>query len=298
MIVSHRQITLVLSLVLVSAVLGAQDPDSVISGTITDGDGVPVGGAQVKVRHLETGRTWSQLTGSQGVYIAPSLPLGSYVIEASAARFKTALTGIYLKNPREVVLDLALQPGEDAKQQRAPTSSQAPRQGQSGRGNSSPSRVTREDASRSSGNYRLPPPSEFPPADRRSSSSPLPEPPATRQAPSSVESPPVEERASTSPSPEPPVTRQVPPTTVQTGGFSVQVAAYRQRRQADEFLVMLQDRGYTAYVVEGDIPGSGLYYRVRVGPFGTQEEVAEVVADMRNRLPEPLPDFWIIPSDR
>ena len=53
------------------------------------------------------------LTGSEGVYIAPSLPLGSYVIEASAPGFKMALTGIYLKNPREVVLDLTLRPEEN-----------------------------------------------------------------------------------------------------------------------------------------------------------------------------------------
>jgi cell division septation protein DedD len=61
---------------------------------------------------------------------------------------------------------------------------------------------------------------------------------------------------------------------------------------------MVQDRGYTAYLAEADIPGQGLYYRVRVGPFGTREEAAELVADMRVRLPKPLPDFWIVPADR
>ena len=86
--------------------------------------------------------------------------------------------------------------------------------------------------------------------------------------------------------------------TVQFGGFSVQLAAFREREPADELRVMLQDRGYDAYLAEPDISGSGLYYRVRVGPFGTREAVAEVVADMRKCLPKSLPDFWIIPADR
>jgi protocatechuate 3,4-dioxygenase beta subunit len=59
MIVSHRNITLVLSLVLVSGVLSAQETRSAVSGTITDEEGSPVGGAQVVVgiwRREEPGR--------------------------------------------------------------------------------------------------------------------------------------------------------------------------------------------------------------------------------------------------
>ncbi len=78
----------------------------------------------------------------------------------------------------------------------------------------------------------------------------------------------------------------------------MQMAAFRKPQPAEEFRAMLQDRGYAAHVAEVDIPGSGRSYRVRVGPFGSQEDVEEVVADMQNRLPKPLPDFWIIPSDR
>ncbi len=43
---------LVLSVLLVSSALRAQGTDSAIKGTITDGEGLPVGGAQVTVRHL------------------------------------------------------------------------------------------------------------------------------------------------------------------------------------------------------------------------------------------------------
>ena len=314
---------LVLSLVLVSGGLGAQDTRSVVSGTITDGEGSPVGGAEIVVRHLETGRTWSLLTGSEGVYIAPGLPPGSYVIEASAVGFKMALTGVHFKNPREVVLDLTLQPEENVNRKQASTSSREPEPKE--RGDSPLSPAPQEDASRTSGDYRLPSPAEFPSVDRQSSASPLSEPPATRQAEFAAEFPPVDRRSSVSPLPEPPVTRQAQPAvelspvdpgsspspppeppatmralpaTVQTGGFVVQMAAFRKPEPAEGFRGMLEDHGYAAYVAEVDIPGSGLYYRVRVGPYGTQEEVAVVVADMQESLPRPLPDFWILPADR
>jgi cell division septation protein DedD len=78
-------------------------------------------------------------------------------------------------------------------------------------------------------------------------------------------------------------------------GFAVQIAASRTRQKAEELRTIWQDRGYTAYVVETDIPGSGRYYRVRVGPFGTQEEAREVASNMQSRFPQELPDFWIVP---
>jgi hypothetical protein len=158
----------------------AQGTDSAITGTITDGEGLPVGGAQVTVRHLDTGRTWLLLTGSEGVCLAPSLPPGSYVIEVSAAQFKEGLTGVHLKNPSEVVLDLTLRPEEAINRENAPTLSQE--SGQREKLDSPPSRVTRETASRSSDSHRLPDSTEFPPVDRGATASPLLGPPVTRTA--------------------------------------------------------------------------------------------------------------------
>ncbi len=218
------------------------------------------------------------------------------MIEASSVGFKTALTGVRFESPREVVLDLTLKPQKSLDREPAPVSSRKskPR----ARGDSPTSRVTREDVGRTSGNHRLPSPAEFPPVDRRSSASPLSEPPATRPAQPAVEPPSVDPESFSSPPTEPPPPVQALPATVQTGGFAVQMVAFRKPQPAEEFRAMLQDRGYAAHVAEVDIPGSGRSYRVRVGPFGSQEDVEEVVADMQNRLPKPLPDFWIIPSDR
>ncbi len=236
------------------------------------------------------------LTGSEGVDLTPSLPPGSYVIEISAAQFKEALTGVHLKNPSEVVLDLTLRPEETINREDAPTLSQEP--GKREKVDSPASRVARETASRSSDSHRLPDPAEFPPVDRGANASPLSEPPVTRPAQPNLEFPPVDRGSNASPLPGPPVTRTAIPMAVQSGGFAVQMATFRQRERADEFRMMLQDHGYIAYLDEAEIPGSDQYYRVGVGPFGTREKAAEVVAGMRDRLPKPLPDLWIVPADR
>ena len=57
---------------------------------------------------------------------------------------------------------------------------------------------------------------------------------------------------------------------------------------------MLEDVGYTAYVVVSNVSPSGRYYRVRVGPFDTREKAKEIALNMQSRLSDLLPDFWIV----
>ena len=90
-------------------------------------------------------------------------------------------------------------------------------------------------------------------------------------------------------------TNQLGSTSTRAVGFDVQIAASRTRQEAEKSRTLWEGRGYTAYMVEADIPGSGRYYRVRVGPFGTQEEAREVASNMQSRFPQELPDFWIVP---
>jgi len=99
-----------------------------------------------------------------------------------------------------------------------------------------------------------------------------------------------------SPAPtERPPTNQLGSTSNRGVGFAVQIAASRTRQEAEKSRILWEGRGYTAYMVEADIPGSGRYNRVRVGPFGTQEEAREVASNMQSRFPQELPDFWIVP---
>ena len=93
-----------------------------------------------------------------------------------------------------------------------------------------------------------------------------------------------------------PPTNQFASTGRQAERFAVQLASYRTRPRAEGLRAMLEDVGYTAYVVESNVPPSGRYYRVRVGPFNTREEAREIALNMQSRLSDLLPDFWIVPD--
>lgn len=51
------------------------------------------------------------------------------------------------------------------------------------------------------------------------------------------------------------------------GEFTLQVASFRHESEAEEFQAALQARGHEAFVIEAEIEGRGLFFRVRVGPF-------------------------------
>ncbi len=94
---------------------------------------------------------------------------------------------------------------------------------------------------------------------------------------------------------EQPLASQLGSPMTQAAGFAVQVASFRARPKAEELRTLLQDAGYPVQVVEADIPGSGRYYRVRVGPFVTEEGAREAASNLRSRLPQRIPKVWIVP---
>jgi cell division septation protein DedD len=54
------------------------------------------------------------------------------------------------------------------------------------------------------------------------------------------------------------------------GGYQLQVSSFRSQAEAQAFADQLRARGHRAYAVEAHVPGRGTWYRVRIGPFGTQ----------------------------
>src|SRR5579862_1549045 len=69
-----------------------------ITGRVTDQSGAVVGGAQVKITALATNTVYSAVSGSDGLYSFPSLPIGAYTLEVTAAGFSTYdQTGIRLQ---------------------------------------------------------------------------------------------------------------------------------------------------------------------------------------------------------
>lgn len=67
------------------------------------------------------------------------------------------------------------------------------------------------------------------------------------------------------------------------GGFTLQVASYRDRSDAEELAQRLARKGYQAFVAEAEIPGKGKWYRVRVGRFGTRKEAASFGESLKKK---------------
>jgi DedD protein len=74
-------------------------------------------------------------------------------------------------------------------------------------------------------------------------------------------------------------------------GFAVQVAAYRDRGEADSMAKRLSDKGYPAFVLAPVRGTATAYFRVRVGKYKTRKD-AEAV-EVRLQTAEKLPNAWI-----
>ncbi len=73
-------------------------------------------------------------------------------------------------------------------------------------------------------------------------------------------------------------------TRTKTGGmFTLQVASYREKGEADALADRLSQKGYGAFVVPADVPGKGKWFRVRVGEFRTKREAGTFGEDLKRK---------------
>ncbi len=88
---------------------GAQIVGGTISGTIHDPSGAAVPGTTVTVRQADTGFTRTLVTGADGRYAAPSVPVGSYSVSATHDGFQPQeQTGIVLAIGQSVPVNFTL----------------------------------------------------------------------------------------------------------------------------------------------------------------------------------------------
>ncbi len=67
--------------------------------------------------------------------------------------------------------------------------------------------------------------------------------------------------------------------------FAVQVAATKDLKDADRLVSRLKTKGYPAYKVLGKVPGKGIWFRIRVGPYKNKDEARKVLAKLKkNKL--------------
>jgi len=84
-----------------------------ITGTAKDQSGAVLPGVEITVTQTDTGVTRSTVTNETGFYILPSLPLGSYRLEAGLPGFRTYVqTGIVLQVDASPTINPELQVGQ------------------------------------------------------------------------------------------------------------------------------------------------------------------------------------------
>ncbi|HEV2274281.1 MAG TPA: carboxypeptidase-like regulatory domain-containing protein, partial [Acidobacteriaceae bacterium] len=106
----------IVAAILISLASGAAFAQAVnnaqIHGAVQDPTGAVVSGAQIKATHTETGEVRSTVSGSDGSYVLPGLPIGGYELQVTSPAFsKYVQSGIVLQVGDNVQVNVTLQVG-------------------------------------------------------------------------------------------------------------------------------------------------------------------------------------------
>jgi cell division protein FtsN len=67
------------------------------------------------------------------------------------------------------------------------------------------------------------------------------------------------------------------------GHFTLQLSAFPDKADAEEFMRKIQSAGYRPSVVATEIPGKGLFYRVRVGDYATRQGALDAKTEFERK---------------
>jgi len=73
------------------------------------------------------------------------------------------------------------------------------------------------------------------------------------------------------------------PAGAQSATYTVQIKASQNRAEAEEEVRQLKAKNISAYIVKSDVPGKGVFYRVRAGVFTTRNDANRFGADLQQR---------------
>jgi hypothetical protein len=105
-----RFTTVALGLLFTSAAVWAQT--SQINGSIKDSSGLAIPGAAIKATQTATGVVRNTISGADGGYVLPNLPIGPYLVEVTKEGFsKYAQTGIVLQVDTNPTVDVSMKVG-------------------------------------------------------------------------------------------------------------------------------------------------------------------------------------------
>ena len=110
---SLKTIWIILVLALSPSAANAQAvANAEIRGVVTDSTGAILPNARIEAIQVETGRSRETVSGADGSYVLPNLPVGPYKLEVTAASFsKFVQSGIILQVGNNVQINVTMQVG-------------------------------------------------------------------------------------------------------------------------------------------------------------------------------------------
>jgi hypothetical protein len=104
-----RKLAIAMALVSVVALAYAVNTNGRIKGVVSDPQGAVVSGAHITATNDATGVKFETVSGTEGDYLFPELPIGTYTVTASGTSFKNyTATGITLNIDQVYVQDIKL----------------------------------------------------------------------------------------------------------------------------------------------------------------------------------------------
>ncbi len=67
------------------------------------------------------------------------------------------------------------------------------------------------------------------------------------------------------------------------GKFAIQVGSYQSSDEAQQMMGRWKKKGYQAFMATGNVPGKGVWYRVRIGGFGTRDEASKYLDKFKQK---------------
>jgi len=65
--------------------------------------------------------------------------------------------------------------------------------------------------------------------------------------------------------------------------FTLQLSAFPEKSDAEEFMKKIQSAGYKPFVVASEIPGKGVFYRVRVGDYASRQAAVDAKTEFERK---------------
>lgn len=106
---------------------------------------------------------------------------------------------------------------------------------------------------------------------------PAPKTEKAQAPPGSADKPKTRQTAETKPSADAEKPQDSKPVSKEKEGYAVQVASYRDRKEAEDMKATLEQKGFSVRISESKVQGKGIRYRVRVGT-GLRREDANRLA--------------------